>query len=81
MTILSTVIMFVAIGWVIAQLLTPRRKLRSSEIIVPPLLAATLVFLLFILVVWVIGASPLHLLWLFPLSFGLGIAILLFPVG
>ena len=81
MTILSTVIMLVAIGWVIAQLLTTRRKLRSGEIVVPPLFAATLVFLLFILLVWAMGASPLHLLWLFPLSFVLGIAVLLFPVG
>ena len=81
MTLLSTVIMFVAIGWVIAQLLTTRRRLRNGEIVFPPLLAATLVFLLFILLVWAMGASPLHLLWLFPLSFVLGIAVLLFPVG
>ena len=81
MAILSTVIMVVAIGWVIAQLLTTRRRLREGEIVVPPLFAATLVFILFILVVWAIGASPLHLLWLFPLSFVLGIAVLLFPVG
>ena len=78
MTILSTLIMLVAMGWVIAQLLTTRRKLRSGEIVVPPLFAATLVFLLFILLVWAMGASPLHLLWLFPLSFVLGIAVLLF---
>jgi len=81
MAILSTVIMVVAIGWVIAQLLTTRRRLREGEIVVPPLFAATLVFILFILVVWAIGASPLHLLWLFPLSFVLGIAVLLFPAG
>jgi hypothetical protein len=41
----------------------------------------TLVFILFILVVWIMGASPLHLLWLFSLSFVLGIAILFFPAG
>ncbi len=81
MTILSTGIMLVAVGWVIAQLLTTRRRLRNGEIVVPPLFAATLVFLLFILVVWAMGASPMHLLWLFPLSFVLGIAVLLFPVG
>ena len=81
MAILSTVIMVVAIGWVIAQLLTTRRRLREGEIVVPPLFAATLVFILFIILVWVMGASPLHLLWLFPLSFVLGIAVLLFPLG
>jgi hypothetical protein len=81
MAILSTVIVVVAIGWVIAQLLITRRRLRNGEIVVPPLFAATLVFSLFILVVWAMGASSLHLLWLFPLSFVLGIAVRLFPVG
>jgi hypothetical protein len=81
MAILGAVIMVVAIGWVIAQLLTTRRRLRHGEIVVPPLFAATLVFLLFILVVWAMDASPLHPLWLFPLSFVLGFAVLLFPLG
>ena len=81
MPILSTVIIIVAIGWIIGQLLATRRRLRDGEIVVPPLFAATLVFIVFILVVWAMGASPLHLLWLFPLSFVLGIAVLLFPVG
>ena len=81
MAILSTVIMVVAILWVIAQLLTTRRRARQGEIVMPPLFAATLIFILFILLVWVMGASPLHLLWLFPLSFVLGIAVLLFPLG
>jgi hypothetical protein len=45
------------------------------------LFAATLVFVLCILVVVAIGASPLHLLWLFLLSFVLGVALLLFPAG
>ena len=73
--------MVAAIIWVIAQLLTTRRRVRQGEIVVPPLFAATLVFILFILVVWIKGASPLHLLWLFHLSFVLGIAVLLFPAG
>jgi hypothetical protein len=81
MAILSTVIVVVAIGWVIAQLLTTRRRLRNGEIVVPPLFAATLVFRLFILVVWAMGASSLHLLWLFPLSFVLGIYMLLLLAG
>lgn len=47
----------------------------------PRLFAATLVFSLFILVVWPMEASSLHLLCLFPLSFVLGIAVLLFTAG
>ncbi len=81
MTIFSTMIMVAAIGWVVVQLLTTRTRLRNGEIVVPPLFAATLVFILFILVVWAMEASPFHLLWLFLLSFVLGIAVLLFPAG
>jgi hypothetical protein len=29
----------------------------------------------------VLGASPLHLLWWFPLSFVLGVVVLTFPAG
>jgi hypothetical protein len=43
--------------------------------------AATLVFLVCILVVAALGASPLHLVWLFLLSFVLGLGLLLFPPG
>jgi len=77
---LSTVIRVVAIIWVIAQLLTTRKRVRQVEIAVPPHCLRRHLFLscLFSLP-WIMGASPLHLLWLFPLSFVLGIAVLLFP--
>jgi uncharacterized membrane protein (DUF4010 family) len=58
MAILSTVIMVVAIIWVIAQLLTTHRRVRQGEIAVPPLFAATLVFILFILVAMDHGRLP-----------------------
>src|SRR5215510_7289890 len=58
-----------------------RRRLRTGQIVIPPLFAATLVFLLCILVIAALGVSPLHLLWLFPLSFVLGLALVLFPPG
>lgn len=47
----------------------------------PRCLRRHLFFCLFIFVVWAMGASSLHLVWLFPLSFVLGIAVLLFPAG
>lgn len=78
---LNTAILVVAIVWVIGQLLVTRRALRNGQVVIPPLFAATLVFLLCIIVTTVSGASPLHLLWLFLLSFVLGIALLLFPAG
>ena len=78
---LNTVVLGAAVLWVLRQLLVTRRKLRTAQVIIPPLFAATLVFLLGILVVVAIGASPLPLLWLFPLSFVLGLGLVLFPLG
>ena len=79
--IIRTVVFVLAIFWVLNQLVVTRRKLRAGQVVIPPLFAATLVFLVCILVVVAIGASPLHLLWLFLLSFVLGLALLLFPPG
>jgi hypothetical protein len=79
--IISTGVFVLAIGWVLSQMVVTRRRLRSGQVVIPPLFAATLVFLLCILVVAALGASPLHLLWLFLLSFVLGLALLLFPPG
>jgi hydrogenase maturation factor len=44
LAILSTVIGVVAIGWVIAQLLTTRRRLRNGDIVVPPLVCSDTCF-------------------------------------
>ena len=79
--VISTGVFVLAILWVLSQLVVTRRKLRTGQVVIPPLFAATLVFLVCILVVVAIGASPLHLLWLFLLSFVLGLALLLFPLG
>ena len=78
---LNPVVVGAAVLWGSRQLLVTRRKLRTAQVIIPPLFAATLVFLLSILVGVAIGASPLPLLWLFPLSFGLGLGVVLFPLG
>ena len=79
--IIHMVVFVLAVLWVLSQLVVTRRKLRTGQVVIPPLFAATLVFLVCILVVAALGASPLHLLWLFLLSFVLGLALLLFPRG
>jgi hypothetical protein len=79
--IIRMVVFMLAILWVLSQLMVTRRKLRAGQVVIPPLFAATLVFLVCILVIAALGASPLHLLWLFLLSFVLGLALLLFPPG
>lgn len=81
MDFLGSLVLGVAILWVLRQLWRTRQRLRSGQIVVPPLFATTLVFTGCIVGVLALGASPLHLLWLFLVSFVLGVVLLLFPFG
>jgi hypothetical protein len=79
--ILSTLVLLAAIVWVSLQLRDTRRKLRSGAVVKIPEFAATLVFALCIVAIVVFGLSALHLLWLFPLSAGIGLLMLFFRAG
>lgn len=81
MAMISYGVFVLAMVWTLWQLVHVRRQVRSGGIIVPPLVAATLVFALGIIVVIVTGASPLHLVWWFPCSFIIGLVVLVFPLG
>ncbi len=81
MAILSTMFLVAAIAWSIGELILTRKKLRNGQSVHLPRFAATLVFILFIVIVLVIGASAFHLLWLFFLSAAIGATLLFFPVG
>jgi hypothetical protein len=81
MAIISQGVLVLAIVWTLWQLVHAQRQVRSGAIVIPPFVAATLVFALCIVVVMLTGVSPLHLVWLFPCSFLVGIAVLLFPFG
>ena len=79
--IISQGIFVPAIVWTLWQLVRVRRKLCRGDIVIPPLIAGTLVFALGIIAVIVAGLSPLHLVWWFPFSFMVGLVVLLFPMG
>ena len=81
MAMISQGVFVLAIVWTLWQLVHVRRQLRRGAIVVPPLVAATLVFAFGIIVVIVTGVSPLHLLWWFPCSFIIGLVVLVFPLG
>ena len=81
MTIISHGVAVLAIVWTLWQLVHVRKQLRSGAIVVPPFVTATLVFALCIVVVMLTGVSPLHLVWLFPVSFLVGLVLLVFPLG
>ena len=80
MEIIGGSILALSIISVLWQLVRTRRRARNGEIIVPPFFAGLLIFSLFVLGVVIFGVSPLHLLWLFPVSYGIGTVLLLFPV-
>lgn len=81
MELLNTVVLWVAIVWVVWVVLATRHQLRTGDIVVPPMFASTLLFALGVIVVFVLDVSSLHLLWWFPVTFVLGIVVLTFPAG
>jgi len=81
MAMLRQGVFVLAIVWTLWQLVHVRRQLRRGAMVVPPLVAATLVFALGTIVVIVTGVSPLHLVWGFPCSFIIGLVVLVFPLG
>ncbi len=78
--LLPKIILFLAIAWSIRQMLQLRGSILSGRIMVPASLGHLLLFILFELIVVIGGFSPLHLLWLWPVSFLLGIFLLFFPL-
>ena len=76
MKIIGGSILALSIISVLWQLGRTRRRARNGEIVVPPFL----IFSLFVFGVVIFGVSPLHLLWLFPVSYGIGTVLLFFPV-
>jgi len=81
MAMISQGVLVLAMVWTLWQLVHVRRQLRRGAMVVPPLVAATLVFALGLIVVIVTGVSPLHLIWWFPCSFIMGLVVLVFPLG
>ncbi len=79
MELLEKVILAIAIVWTIWRIFDIRSKAINGEMIMPPFVASLLIFILFIVSLIIIGSSPFHLFWLFPLSLLLGIVVLLFP--
>lgn len=77
---IDTLVGLAALGWVLWVWLAVARPLRRGAPISPPLFASANLFALGVLLLLGIGASPLHLLWWFPLSAALGVWLLALPV-
>ena len=79
MSVLKPLLLILACAWVVIDLAMIRARLRSTGIVQPPQFAATLVFALGILIGALLGFSPLHLLWWWPLSAVLAWVLLMLP--
>ncbi|MCG3119562.1 MAG: hypothetical protein ALAOOOJD_01992 [bacterium] len=77
----NKIILLIAMIWTVGRFFRIWRQVRSGAVVVPPLVAANFVFALSIVLVIIFGISPLHLLWLFPVSFVFGIVLLFFSFG
>jgi hypothetical protein len=77
---IDTLVVLAALGWVAWVWRTVARQLRRGAPISPPLFASANLFALGIPLLLGIGASPLHLLWWFPLSAVLGLLLLASPI-
>ena len=62
MALFKSVVLGVAIVWVVWVLFEMRQRLCTGGIVVPPMFASTLLFALGVIVVLIFGVSSLHLL-------------------
>lgn len=63
------------------QLSSIIKAIKEGGIIIPPLFASSLIFLLSLVIVLLSNISKFHLIWLFILSFPAGIVIIISPHG
>ena len=80
MRLIHALVVLAAILWIGGVWMATAWQLRHGEPVSPPLFASTNLFAAGVLLLLLgSGASPLHLLWWFPLSAVLGVLLLAFP--
>jgi uncharacterized membrane protein HdeD (DUF308 family) len=72
MQTINTLLFIIAGLWLLFFFIRLRQKVRQGQIVVPPIVAGHLLFLVCYLVVLWQQWSAWHLLWLIPLSFIVG---------
>jgi hypothetical protein len=79
MPLLENILLVIVIVWVALNLASARSNARKGETVFLPAYSSTLVLSIMIVITIASGLSRLHLLWMFPLSFVLGIILLAIP--
>ena len=81
MEIAEKITLTASILWVVWNILSLRNAVLEGEGIFPASITSTLILIISIFTIQVFHLSPLHLIWLFILSFPLGLLAITTPIG
>ncbi len=81
MEIAEKITLITSILWVIWSMLSLRNAVVEGEGIFPASITSVLLFIIGIVTILIFHLSPLHLIWLFVLSFPLGLLAMMTPIG
>ena len=81
MEIAEKITLSTSIFWVIWSMLSLRNAVVEGDGIFPASITSVLLFLIGIVTILIFHLSPLHLIWLFVLSFPLGLLAMMTPIG
>lgn len=81
MEIAGNITMIASILWVIWNIFSLRNAVVGGEVIFPASITSTLLFIIGIVTILIFHFSPLHLIWIFALSFPLGLIAIMTPIG
>jgi lysylphosphatidylglycerol synthetase-like protein (DUF2156 family) len=81
MEIAEKITLITSILWVIWSMLSLRNAVVEGEGIFPASITSVLLFIIGIVTILIFHLSPFHLIWLFVLSFPLGLLAIITPIG
>lgn len=81
MEIAEKITLIASILWVIWSMLSLRNAVVEGEGIFPASITSVLLFIIGIVTILIFHLSPLHLIWLFILSFPFGLLAMTTPIG
>ncbi|MEM8719293.1 MAG: hypothetical protein AAGE84_08280 [Cyanobacteria bacterium P01_G01_bin.39] len=81
MEIVEKITLITSVLWVIWSMLSLRNAVVEGEGIFPASITSVLLLIIGIVTILIFHLSPLHLIWIFVLSFPLGLLAVMTPIG
>lgn len=81
MEIAEKITLVTSVLWVIWSMLSLRNAVVEGEGIFPASITSLIIFFISIVTILIFHLSPLHLIWVFVLSFPLGLLAIMTPIG